>query len=313
MRGSEAARAALLAAGSVVPHTDADGLAAGAIALRARGEGAGDAVLLGRGETPFGTEAALPPGSVAVLDWGVRRLDRPGVLVDHHAPETEPGPDQVVVSGYGETPQTTTSALLRRIVPESPAWLAAVGAVGDLGDAGFALAECAGVPRTAVRRLVPLVNAPRRLPDGPVREALAVLVESLSPEAALHDPRTALLEKARAAWRAELERVRRTAPDVGRNVAVVRFASPAQVHPLVATQWQKRLAPRPVIAANDGYLPGRVNFSIRGGSGDLRRLLRAALPEAKGEFAHGHDRATGGSLAPDEFELLLERLELPRA
>jgi single-stranded-DNA-specific exonuclease len=50
-----------------------------------------------------------------------------------------------------------------------------------------------------------------------------------------------------------------------------------------------------VIAANEGYLPGRVNFSIRGGAGDLRRLLRDALPEAEGEFAHGHDRATGAA------------------
>jgi hypothetical protein len=51
-----------------------------------------------------------------------------------------------------------------------------------------------------------------------------------------------------------------------------------------------------------------VNFSVRGGTGDLRRLLRDALPEAEGEFAHGHDRATGGSLDPEQFELLLRRL-----
>jgi single-stranded-DNA-specific exonuclease len=309
--GPERAREALLGAGAVVPHTDADGLAAGALALRARGEDADAAVLLRRGETPFGPDAPLPAGSVAVLDWGVRPLDRPGVVVDHHAPEADPGGEVVVVSGYRERPETTTAALVRRLLTEEPAWLAAVGAVGDLGDAGFALPEAAGAPRGAVRRLVPLVNAPRRLPDGPVRDALALLVESQSPEAALRDPRIALLEGARDEWRSELERVRRTAPVVGRNVAVVRFSSPAQVHPLVAVQWQRRLAPRPVIAANDGYLPGRVNFSVRGGSGDLRRLLREALPEADGEFAHGHDRATGGSLEPAMFELLLERLDAP--
>jgi single-stranded-DNA-specific exonuclease len=161
-----------------------------------------------------------------------------------------------------------------------------------------------------VRRLVPLVNAPRRLPDGPVRDALAVLVDNDSPAGALRDPRTEPLEAARQAWRRELERVRRTAPRVGEGIALIRFSSSAQVHPLVAAQWQRRLAPRAVIAANDGYLPGRVNFSVRGGTGDLRALLREALPDADGEFAHGHDRATGGSLGPDEFELLLERLGL---
>jgi single-stranded-DNA-specific exonuclease len=63
-----------------------------------------------------------------------------------------------------------------------------------------------------------------------------------------------------------------------------------------------------VIAANDGYLPGRVNFSVRGGTGDLRAALRRALPDAAGEFAHGHPRATGGSLAPAAFERLLRAL-----
>ena len=302
-------RAALLRARTVVPHTDSDGLAAGALALRARGEDAGAAVLLRRGETPFGTSAPLPAGSVAVLDWGVRPLHRPGILVDHHAPEAEPRSGQIVVSGYGEQPATTTAALVRRLLPETPAWVAAVGVVGDLANEGFSLPETAGAPRGAVRRLVPLINAPRRLPDGPVRDALALLVESASAGEALHDPRIKLLEEARAEWRSEFARVRRTAPSVGRAIAVIRFTSPAQVHPLVATQWERRLAPRPVIAANDGYLPGRVNFSIRGGTGDLRRLLRDALPEAEGEFAHGHDRATGGSLRPEEFELLVHRLE----
>jgi single-stranded-DNA-specific exonuclease len=65
-----------------------------------------------------------------------------------------------------------------------------------------------------------------------------------------------------------------------------------------------------VIAANDGYLSGRVNFSVRGGAGDLTRVLRAALPDAHGEYAHGHPRATGGSLVPDDFEQLLEALGL---
>ena len=306
-----AVRRALLAADVVVPHTDADGLAAGASALRARGEGPGAAVLLSRGRTPFEPDPPLPAGAVAVLDWGVRPVARGGVIVDHHVPEADPGDEVLVLSGHGERPETTTSALMRRVVPEAPAWLAAVGAAGDLGDSGLALPECAGAPRTAVRKLVPLVNAPRRLPDGPVREALALLVEHADPRDALEDPRIALLDEARRAWRSELDRVRRIAPVVGETVALVRFSSPAQVHPLVAAQWLRRLAPRAVIAANDGYLPGRVNFAVRGGSGDLRLLLREALPGVGGEFAHGHARATGGSLEPDDFDRLLRALGLP--
>lgn len=306
-----APREALLEAAVVVPHTDADGLAAGAIALRARGERAADAVLLGRGQTPFGDDAPLPSGSVAVLDWGVRPLARPGLLVDHHAPEAAPQDGQLVVSGYGEEPETSTAALMRRIVPEAPPWLAALGAVGDLGSVGFALPEAAGAPRTAVRTLAPLVNAPRRLANGPVEEALALLVEHDDPREALRDPRVATLAGAREEWQKAYRAAVRTAPVVGARAALLRFATPYQVHPLVATAWSRRLAPRLVLAANEGYLPGRVNFAVRGGEGDLRRLLREVLPEAGGEFAHGHDRATGGSLPPEQFGLLISRLGLP--
>ena len=63
-----------------------------------------------------------------------------------------------------------------------------------------------------------------------------------------------------------------------------------------------------MIAANAGYIPGRVNFAVRGGNGDLRALLRAALPDERGEFAHGHDRATGGSLTPESFEKMIKSL-----
>jgi single-stranded-DNA-specific exonuclease len=322
-------REALLEAAVVVPHTDADGLAAGAMALRARGEGADAALLFGRGENPW--RGPLPDGVPALLDWGVRELGRTAVVVDHHAPEVPlgeaapsgdaalragtglvvpaVGPDAYVLTGHGEDPEVSTAALMRRVLPDQPAWLAAVGAVGDLGDAAFALPECEGAPKTAVRKLVPLVNAPRRGPglDG-VRVALALLVEHDSPKAALADPRLAVLEAARDEWRAEWERVRKTAPKVGQDVAVIRFDSSFQLHPLAAQMWSRRLAPRPVLAANDGYLPGRVAFSIRGGEGDLRALLKRALPDVGGEFAHGHPRATGGTLSPEDFERLLAGL-----
>ena len=306
----QAAHRALLDADVVVPHTDADGLAAGALALRERGERAEDAILLARGETPFGPNAPLPAGSVAVLDWGVRPLTRPGILVDHHAPESDPRADQLVLSGYGERPETSTAPLVRRLVPHQPAWLAGLGAYGDLGGRGLDLPECEGTPRTAVRRLTPLVNAPRRLPDGPVELALSLLVDHDDPREALRDPRAAILDRCREQWRVAYRDSLRVPPLVREGLALVRLSTPYQVHPLVAQAWGGRLAPRVVLVANDGYLDGRVNFSVRGGDGDLRRLLRDAVPGQDGEFAHGHDRATGGSLPPDDFERLVDALGL---
>ena len=306
------ARQLLLRAAAVIPHTDADGLAAGAIALRARGESAEAAVLLARGQTPFGADASIPSGPVAVLDWGVRFVDRPALIVDHHAPEVEPRRDQLVVSSYGEA-HVSTSVLMKRIVPDAPAWLAALGAVGDYGDDGLKQPECDGVPKTAVRKLAPLVNAPRRVRDGPVRVALALLVEHDDPRLALKDARVGELDEARKQWRAAFDAAMRTAPAVNDRVAVIRFSSSCQIHPLVATAWSRRLAPRAVIAANSGYLPGRVNFAVRGGpdGSDLRKLLLEALPDVGGEFAHGHDRATGGSLTPEQFEQLTAALGVP--
>jgi single-stranded-DNA-specific exonuclease len=304
------ARAELARTEVLVPHTDADGLTAGAIARRGIGREV-DVVLLGRGATPFGEDPPLPAGRVAILDWGVRHVARPGLIVDHHVPEAEPRPDQVLVTGHGERPEVSTAPLMRRIVPEAPAWLAALGAFGDLGDRGLGLPECAGAPRGAVRRLAPLVNAPRRLRDGPIRTAWDLLVEHEDPLELLADARVEDLRAARDACRDELARAMRAAPAVGPRVAVIRFSSPCQVHPLVATAWQRRLAPRVVLAANDDYIPGRVNFAVRGGRGDLREMLRAALPDEGGEFAHGHPAATGGSLVPDRFEALLVALARP--
>ena len=151
MSAREQARAVLLEVDAVVPHVDADGLAAGAIALRARGESAEAAVLLGRGETPFGPDAPLPGGAVAVLDWGVRPVFRPGLIVDHHAPETSARPGQLIVSGYGERPEATTAALMRRIAPD--------GLPGSPRSARSATSERPASPS-------PRPSAPRAAPSG---------------------------------------------------------------------------------------------------------------------------------------------------
>lgn len=302
------ARQALANVAAVVPHPGADGLAAGAIALRARGERAAHAVLLGLGRTPWEPDAPLPDGPPALLGWGMRPLEGPALVVDHHAPEAAPGADQVFVTGYGEQPEPSTAALMRRIVPAAPAWLAAVGAFRELGRAGLELPEAAERRADAVRRLAGLVDAPRRLPDGPVAAALELLVEHEDPRGALADARTAELAEAKRVCRAECERAMRIEPTMAGAAAIVRLSSPCAVQSLVATAWSRRMGGRLVVAANDGCLPGRVAFAACGGPGSVVALLRGALAGAGGE--RGGDDAAGGVLAPEAFARLLAGLGL---
>ena len=313
--------AALIRSARVVcPHNDADGLAAAAIALRERGESADAALLLSRGVNPFGSTFEPPAGDgpIAVLDQGVRDVTYPAVFVDHHAPEvpaeTLQTTTRTVVSGFGEE-FVSTGVLMFRLFPEERhRWLAAVGAAGDYGDAGLKRPECAGVVKSHVKKLVPLVNAPRRVPgQEAVRTALALLIEHDSPKAALADSRIGVLEEAKKQWRSAFDVAVKSAPKVVGDVALIRFSSDCQVHPLVAQTWMTRLAPKTVIAANADYVPGFVNFACRGGPPgvDLRDLLKRALPDAVRpgvEFAHGHPQATGGSLSAEDFDRLVKAM-----
>ena len=61
----------------------------------------------------------------------------------------------------------------------------------------------------------------------------------------------------------EVARCAKAPPRFSGNVALLLFSSGAQVHPLVAVRWAQRFPEHIVIAANAGYLPGRVNFSVR--------------------------------------------------
>jgi hypothetical protein len=85
-------------------------------------------------------------------------------------------------------------------------------------------------------------------------------------------------------------------------------------HALIVLDMGSRPGPDPaggviVIAANDGFLPGRVNFAIRCGSDvNLLQWLRSLpfSPSASAEYANGHPQATGGSLSRDDFERFVD-------
>lgn len=317
----------------VLCHNDADGLSAGALFARAF-TAAGWQVrtrVVGRGEGPGSDEmqaelAAVPAGGVVVTDLGVQpALPKPGVptvIVDHHIPGAAP-PGAAVITGYGMDPIPTSSLLAYWCAGaladvgadvENWLWIAAVGLIGDMAeDAGFpemAAARRYGV--TALRDAASLVNAPRRTASGDASAALALLMGADGPREITKgvSPDAAALRAAKAEVKAELDAARRVAPKVRDGVALIRFSSPTQIHPLIAQQWRGRLKNEVVLAANTGYRPGWVHFAVRSADGrDLVAFLAGHRPPgADAAYGNGHRQATGGALRPADWNVFVRGL-----
>ena len=183
-------------------------------------------------------------------------------------------PDGVLlVNGYDREPITPSSVLAHVICRDLPgnensAWLAALGAIADLGTAAPFASLINLRPRgTAWSKAISLLNAGRRAPEDDAETALRVLQRAADVRDIVHarDPDAARLAGFRRAVQAEVDRVSRVPPQIHGDVAILRFSSAAQVHPIIATRWARRMAPAIVIAANEGFLPGRVNFAARPG------------------------------------------------
>lgn len=319
----------------VLCHHDADGLSAGALFLRAlRGAGfQAEPRIVGRGENAWSPEmrealAGQALGGLIITDLGLRdggpRPDVPTVVVDHHVPTGMP--EAEVITGYGMEPAPTSSLLAfwcaGALADPAPwLWLAAIGVIGDMAeDAAFpeTAAARARFGITALRDAVSLLNAARRSAGGDAAPALELLLEADGPREVTDGsrPQTARLAAARAEVKSELEAARRVAPKVREGVALIRFGSPTQIHPLVAQQWRGRLKDEVVLAANTAYRPGWVHFAVRTARPGLDLvawLAERRPPGADEHYGSGHRQATGGALRTDDWNVFVERLGFPDA
>ena len=269
------------------------------------------------------------PGLLFVLDLG--SSDEPVVenvptcFIDHHRPEGVP-PGGVLISGYEWRPEVPNTSLLAYEVcrdiaeTEDLEWVAAVGTISDLGErAPFDLVARAKKRYTAkwLKEATTLVNAARRAsaydPEAAARALIAhdgprALVESES-----EDVRA--LRAARAEVRVALDEAKKRAPTFSGRVALVRVNTPCQIHPLIAQIWRTRLPDYVVIAANEGYLPGRVNFSARSSKDTnvLEFLRSIEVGGEGGSYGHGHDQASGGSLPVARWNELLTKMGFPES
>lgn len=301
----------------VLCHSDADGLAAGAILARTL-ERLGHRPVVdvtGKGESAWSAPvrarlARLGLQALLVADLGSRAqplLDVPTLLIDHHRPVGTP-PGATLISGYGHEP-TPTSGLLaywcgQAIAPiDDLIWIAAISLLSDIGDhAPFAELDAARqrYKATPLRSATTLLNAPRRTAGGDARPALELLLRANDPREIIRgtSPEVALLNAARAEVNAALAEAKKAAPVFRGNVAMIRIATPCQVHPLIAQVWRTRLPQYIVFGVNTGYLPGYVHFSARAARGiSVLDFLRAHAPaEADERYGNGHDQASGGAL-----------------
>ena len=268
--------------------------------------------------------AASNPDALFVLDLGSRGEEIvPGVrtcLIDHHRPDGVP-PGATLISGYEWDPIPNSSLMVWDLCSaltdvSDVDWIAAIGALSDLGDrAPFDIVAQAKKKYTAkaLKEVTALVNSARRASTYDPERAARVLLEHDSPAAIVSSTSADvdMLRAARAEVNEALAEGKKSAPKFAGNVALIRVHSQCQIHPLIAQIWRSRLPSKyVVIVANDGYLPGRVNFSARsaGDTNALDLLRSIELPPGEGSYAHGHDHATGGSLPPERWAILLEKL-----
>lgn len=303
---------------------------------------------------------AASPAFIFVLDQGSRRseplIDEPhrGLVIDHHyAASTEDFPkDADFVTACNSPPVATSSLLTYEIckplhpgVVERCAWLCVTGTHGDLGNTlkweppfPDMKATFKQYTKKTLNEVVSYVNAPRRTATYDVSSAWDALVSAEQPSEVLKHPR---LLAARQEVNAEVERCTHAAPKFSADgkVAVFRISSEAQVHPVIATRWAGHLQSKAleiVLVANEGYLPGKINFSCRiarcARSRDVPVSIIESLksyamtaPETEKDvnssetsllerlgdnFARGHAQASGGIVDVAEFEELMRLMRV---
>ncbi len=315
---------------AILCHSDADGLAAGAIlarALTAHGFRVHTEVT-GKGGNAWSDASRMQlarhnPTALIVTDLGSRDeaiLEGvPTLLIDHHQPAGVP-PDADLATGYGVEP-TPTSGLMAYWCAEALGpvdhllWIAAISIVSDVGDrATFdELAQArARWKTTPLRDATTLINAPRRSATGDARPALDLLLKADGPRDVVRGdaPEVGQLKAAKQEVNAAFAEAKRASPRFSGDVALIAIDTPCQIHPLIAQIWRTRLPKYIVIAANRGYLPGRVNFSARvSRERNILDFLREHAPTgADGSYGHGHDQASGGSLTFDAWNAFVDGL-----
>ena len=314
-----------------IHDSDADGVTAGVVWQRSfERAGFKQAIRVApdRERNPWATAntesvRASAPESLFVLDLGSQSkpiIDNlPTCFIDHHRPEGVP-PGGTLISAYTWQPIPNTSLLVWELCAtiadtSDLDWVAAIGVLSDCGDnAPFEMLAAAKRKHKAkyLKEATVLINAARRGSTYDPETAARALLQHADPRALVNSEAGEVqqLRVAREEVKAAMNEAKKAAPVFAGNVALLRMNSPCQVHPLIAQIWRSRLPRYIVIAANEGYLPNRVNFSARSAANIsvLDFLREIELSEGEGYHGHGHDQASGGSLPFERWNELLAKI-----
>src|ERR687885_404651 len=315
----------------VLHDSDADGVTAGVVLQLVLSRAGFENVKLVAPDrqrnawTPANRERAIAaaPDSLFVLDLGSQSepviAGVPTCFIDHHRPEGAP-PGDTLISAYTWEPIPNTSLLVWELCSSLTDvsdldWIAAIGTVSDLGEkAPFEMLAVAKSRYTAkyLKEASALINSARRASQYNPEVSVRALLTHDNPRSLVNSDTEDVeqLRLARKEVQAAMEQAKKAAPIFSRNVALVRVNSPCQIHPLIAQSWRTRLPKYIVMVANEGYISGRVNFSVRTASGInvLDFLKNVDLSPGEGSYGHGHDSASGGSLPVERWNELLTSL-----
>lgn len=232
----------------ILTDSDADGLPAGAIlvrALRAAGWGNVTVEARGKGEGAWMPEVqarlqGMGLEALIVADLGVRGEEVlagvPTLMLDHHRPSGMPPAGTTAISAYREMAEgedareipTTglmayrcAGALLGEAAAEGMLWLAGISLLSDLGDKA-PFAELAAAKKKygggALRDVTSMLNAPRRTATADASAALRLLMVAESPKEILKSEATEI-----AGLRGELLAAK---AEVGEALAAARKLPP---------------------------------------------------------------------------------------
>lgn len=310
----------------ILYHGDADGVCSAVIifiCLKKIGIENISPFPFGRGENPFSENMHRSimesmPDYLIILDSGSRSGSFPDIkclIIDHHIPDDLPTVDVFFNTWQDKSNRITSEAafdiannLCSDIKVE---WYALTGVAGDSGITRVSQRFLPVVKKygsKVIQECISLINAARRHSSFRISEVFDLLLKSDSPINFLATAKNAGIGELKKEVNQELKKNLKVAPRFHDNFVLLNISSPHQIHPLLATIWSNRIKGYVIIAANWGYLSGKVCFSVRTESEiDLISLLKKYRKTGE-EIGFGHSKATGGIVEIDKFRNFLRRL-----